>query len=92
MWQSSHITVSAALHVIVCQMVPAIDGHLDTKIIPEAYQLMGLECDVEVKEGHLLQPTSVVASSSNAKDVAMLSHHCLSCLARHCVPSGGPND
>ena len=41
------------MHVIVChQVIPTLDGHLDTKAIPETQQLMGLECDVEV-EGRL---------------------------------------
>ena len=30
---------SAALHVIVCQVFPTLDGHIETKIIPEAHNL-----------------------------------------------------
>ena len=41
---------SAALHIIVCQVVPTLDGcDIEAKIIPEAHQFVGLECDVEVE-------------------------------------------
>ena len=63
-----------ATHVILHQEVPAVDGRsgLKPNLRPN---LEDLNAVLRWKEGQSLQPTAVAASSSNARDVVMLSHH-----------------
>ena len=41
------------------------------------------------KQGQILQPRAAAVSSGDAKDVAMLSHHFITCHGCHSAPRGG---
>ena len=75
MWQCSYITLSGCHTCCIGrQKVAGVDGHfgLEPNLRPH---LLGSDAVLRWKEGQPLPPTAAVASSGDAKDVAVLFHH-----------------